>query len=80
MKNIVITGASTGIGYATAKSLIKRGYRVFGSVRKEADATRLKKELGKNFEPLIFDVTDPEAVKKEALRVEEIIGNNGNDN
>lgn len=77
MKNIVITGASTGIGFATAKALIDKGYRVFGSVRKEADAKRLVQELGKNFEPLYFDVTDEAAVKKEAARVEQIIGNEG---
>lgn len=77
MKNIVITGASTGIGYATAKALIDKGYRVFGSVRKETDAKRLVQELGKNFEPLYFDVTDEAAVKKEAARVEQIIGNEG---
>ncbi len=40
MRSVVITGASTGIGWATAKLLIDRGYRVFGSVRKQADADR----------------------------------------
>lgn len=76
-KNIVVTGASTGIGYATAKAMVNRGYRVFGSVRKEEDANRLKKELGKNFEALIFDVTKPETVKKEAARVEQLVGDEG---
>ena len=38
MRSVVITGASTGIGWATAKLLLKRGFRVFGSVRKAADA------------------------------------------
>lgn len=76
-KNIVVTGVSTGIGYATLASLIKRGYRVFGSVRKQADADRLKKEFGSLFEPLIFDVTDIDSVKKEAARVEQIVGNEG---
>ena len=46
MRSVVVTGASTGIGAATAKVLIERGYRVFGSVRKEADAERLTRELG----------------------------------
>lgn len=77
MKNIVITGASTGIGFATTQALIKKGHRVFGSVRKEADANRLKETLGKNFEPLLFDVTNPESVKKEAQRVQEMVGDKG---
>jgi NAD(P)-dependent dehydrogenase (short-subunit alcohol dehydrogenase family) len=41
MQSVVITGASTGIGWATAKPLLDRGFRVFGSVRKPADANRL---------------------------------------
>ena len=56
MKNIVITGVSTGIGYATAKKFIAEGHRVFGSVRKQSDADALTADLGLNFEPLIFDV------------------------
>src|SRR3979490_507177 len=62
MKSVVITGASTGIGWAAAKLLLERGFRVFGSVRKQADADRLKTEFGANFTPLIFDVTDEAAV------------------
>ena len=37
MRSVVITGASTGIGWATAKMLLDRGFRVFGSVRQQAD-------------------------------------------
>jgi NAD(P)-dependent dehydrogenase (short-subunit alcohol dehydrogenase family) len=62
MRSVVITGASTGIGWASAKLLLDRGYRVFGSLRKQADAERLKGEFGTNFTPLIFDVTDEAAV------------------
>src|SRR5712691_531409 len=57
MRSVVITGASTGIGWASAKLLLDKGFRVFGSVRKQADAERLKSEFGANFTPLIFDVT-----------------------
>jgi NAD(P)-dependent dehydrogenase (short-subunit alcohol dehydrogenase family) len=62
MKSVVVTGASTGIGWATAKLLLDRDFRVFGSVRKQADADRLKGEFGTNFTPLFFDVTDEAAV------------------
>src|ERR1700757_234667 len=62
MQSVVITGASTGIGHACAKYLLDKGYRVFGSVRKQADADRLKSEFGTNFTPLLFDVTDEPAV------------------
>jgi NAD(P)-dependent dehydrogenase (short-subunit alcohol dehydrogenase family) len=69
MRSIVITGTSTGIGYGAAKVLIARGFRVFGSVRKAADADRVTAELGANFVPLLFDVTDEAAVNAAALEV-----------
>ena len=69
MRSVVITGASTGIGWATAKLLLDRGFRVFGSVRKEADAERLKREFGANFTPLLFDVTDEVPVLAAAREV-----------
>ena len=69
MQSVVITGASTGIGWATAKLLLDRGFRVFGSVRKQADAERLKREFGANFTPLLFDVTDEAAVLAAAREV-----------
>jgi NAD(P)-dependent dehydrogenase (short-subunit alcohol dehydrogenase family) len=62
MKSVVVTGASTGIGWATTKLLLDKGFRVFGSVRKQADADRLEREFGTNFTPLLFDVTDEAAV------------------
>jgi NAD(P)-dependent dehydrogenase (short-subunit alcohol dehydrogenase family) len=73
--SIVITGVSSGIGYAAAKWLTRRGYQVFGSVRSEADAMRLGKELGENYSPLVFDVTDPAAVEAEGKGVGDRLGN-----
>ncbi|HAC57233.1 MAG TPA: oxidoreductase [Rhodobiaceae bacterium] len=69
MKSVVVTGVSTGIGHAAAKVLAQKGFHVFGSVRKEADAERLKKELGDRFTPLIFDVTDEAAIRRAAEEV-----------
>ena len=58
MKSIVITGTSTGIGYACSKHFIEQGYKVFGSVRNNYDAERISNELGNNFIPL-----NPEHIK-----------------
>jgi NAD(P)-dependent dehydrogenase (short-subunit alcohol dehydrogenase family) len=66
MHSVVVTGTSTGIGYATAQVLIGQGIGVFGSVRREADAERLQRELGSLFTPLLFDVTDGPAVARAA--------------
>ena len=69
MKSVVITGVSTGIGHAAAETLIRNGVHVFGSVRKKADADRVKNELGPFFTPLIFDVTDEAAIRRAADEV-----------
>lgn len=74
MKSVVVTGASTGIGWGCVKILIAGGFRVFGSVRKAADAERLRKEFGANFTPLIFDVTDTAAVAAGAKQVDAALG------
>ncbi len=74
-KSAVITGVSSGIGWGTAKALIARGYRVFGSVRKPADADHVRAELGENFTPLLFDVTDgPAIVRARQLVEKELAG------
>jgi len=76
-KNIVITGASTGIGYDMVKVFLKNGYAVYGSVRKQEDADRLVEDFGSNFSPLIFDVTDHDAIDLTARQLESKIGSEG---
>jgi NAD(P)-dependent dehydrogenase (short-subunit alcohol dehydrogenase family) len=68
-KAFVVTGVSTGIGWGAAKVLTASGFKVFGSVRKDADAKRLQVELGSSFVPLVFDVTDEKAVRAAAATV-----------
>ncbi|MEO8669384.1 MAG: SDR family NAD(P)-dependent oxidoreductase [Bauldia sp.] len=74
MRSVVVTGASTGIGYATAKVLIGAGFGVFGSVRRDEDAARLSSELGHHFTPLQFDVADEAAVARAAGEVRAVLG------
>jgi len=77
MKYIVVTGVSSGIGYGIAKEFASKNYHVFGSVRKQEDAKRLKQEIATNFTPLLFDVTDRQAIENAAKQVEDIVGNLG---
>ena len=77
MKQVVITGVSTGIGHAAAATLIERGYHVFGSVRREEDAVRLQSSWGAPFTPLRFDVTDEDAVHTAAEEVATKVGERG---
>ena len=76
MKSIVITGASTGIGFTTSALFLDKGYHVFGSVRKKTDATKLKEILGERFIPLLFDVNKKDEIKKSVTIVEAHIGKN----
>ena len=63
---IVITGASTGIGAATAREMARRGFHVLAGVRRERDADGIR---AANVEPLILDITHPEHVRALAERV-----------
>jgi NAD(P)-dependent dehydrogenase (short-subunit alcohol dehydrogenase family) len=55
---VLVTGASSGIGLATATRLAREGYAVFAGVRKEDDAERLARgEVP--LRPVVLDVTDP---------------------
>ena len=75
MKAVVVTGVSSGIGNATARALLDRGYYVFGSVRRQADAAPLVDTYRDKFVPLVFDVTDETAIAAAAEIVSERIGN-----
>jgi NAD(P)-dependent dehydrogenase (short-subunit alcohol dehydrogenase family) len=70
VRSVLVTGASTGIGRATALRLDGAGWRVFAGVRKEADAASLRQEASSALAPVILDVTDPEQIAAAAAQVE----------
>jgi NAD(P)-dependent dehydrogenase (short-subunit alcohol dehydrogenase family) len=55
---VIITGASKGIGRATALRLDAAGFRVFAGVRSEADATTLQAAASNRLTPLQLEVVD----------------------
>src|SRR5208282_1451277 len=73
-KSVLITGASTGIGWGISKVLMAKNFQVFGTVRKPADAARLQREFGCDFFPLLLDVTDESAVRSAAAQVKDRLG------
>lgn len=71
MRSVIVTGASTGIGRATALRLDASGWRVFAGVRDPAAAESLRQAGSERLTPLTLDVTDPEQIAAAAARVEE---------
>jgi NAD(P)-dependent dehydrogenase (short-subunit alcohol dehydrogenase family) len=65
---VVITGASTGIGRATALRLARAGFAVLAGVRREEDGADLRAQDGR-IEPVIVDVTDAGQIASLAARV-----------
>ncbi|AXC16230.1 Oxidoreductase (plasmid) [Acidisarcina polymorpha] len=73
--NVLVTGASSGIGWAVTEALTARGIRVFGSVRTRHDAERLLNAFKEQVVPLIFDTTDVDAVAAATKQVRDRLDN-----
>lgn len=79
MKSVLITGASTGIGRATALHLDGEGWRVFAGVRKQEDAASLREAGSERLAPLMLDVTDPGQIVAAAEGIGAEVGEAGLD-
>jgi NAD(P)-dependent dehydrogenase (short-subunit alcohol dehydrogenase family) len=80
---VLVTGASTGIGYEAAMHLASSGYTVFAGTRKEADRQRLE-AAHPAIHPIVLDVTVPadvaravETIAASALPLRGVINNAG---
>ena len=74
---VVITGASTGIGHASALHLASLGFDVFAGVRRDADAERLRAAGSGRIEPLRIDVTEQATIDAAVQRVGESLDGGG---
>jgi len=73
----MVTGATKGIGRATALRLDGAGWRVFAGFRKEADAEGLRREASERLVPVRLDVTEAGAIEEAAETVGEQVGGEG---
>jgi NAD(P)-dependent dehydrogenase (short-subunit alcohol dehydrogenase family) len=72
---IVITGASSGMGRATALRMAAVGYRVFAGVRRQADGDALVAADGTGrITPVIIDVVDQDSIAAAAAQVRDAVG------
>jgi len=62
----VVSGASTGLGAASARALAARGLHVLAGVRREEDGEQFR---GSGIEPVLLDVTSPEHLARLAERI-----------
>jgi len=70
VRSVLVTGASTGIGRATALRLDASCWKVFAGVRREADAESLRAEASPHLVPVILDVTEPDQIAAVAGQLE----------
>jgi NAD(P)-dependent dehydrogenase (short-subunit alcohol dehydrogenase family) len=60
---VLVTGASTGIGHATVARLVRAGFSVWATVRKDADAERLRTEHPGRVRTVHLDLLDDGSVR-----------------
>lgn len=69
--SILITGCSSGIGFACATQLKQRGYRVFASARKAED---VKKLTALGLESVQLDINDAESMRRALTEITQATG------
>jgi NAD(P)-dependent dehydrogenase (short-subunit alcohol dehydrogenase family) len=74
---VLVTGASKGIGRATALHLERLGFSVLAGVRREADAAALRSAAGGRLTPVLLDVTDAGAIRGAAAAAAAAAGERG---
>lgn len=63
-KIALVTGASSGIGEAISRELVKRGWTVVGVARSEDKLMQIQKELPGSFIPIACDVSKKERIEE----------------
>ncbi|HLG75841.1 MAG TPA: SDR family oxidoreductase [Ktedonobacteraceae bacterium] len=74
---VLITGASRGIGAATALRLDQQGFRVYAGIRHPADGDALRRKASAQLTPVQLDITNEEQIRQAAELVAQAAGIEG---
>ncbi len=83
MKNILVTGATRGIGRKIAEQLLSEGYKVYGGFKERTDkAAELNEKYGDQVEMLQYDLSQDEKIKEmigalQGVKLDGIVNNAG---
>lgn len=68
--SVLVTGAGSGIGRATTRFLVGKGFHVYAGARRRAGVTELAEELPPgSVTPVLFDVRDEKSVADASARI-----------
>ena len=74
MKKALVTGASRGIGYAIAKKLSQKGYKVVITGRNTDTLKRTADRLGENVFPMVWDASKIEKAEEKVNKAADMLG------
>jgi NAD(P)-dependent dehydrogenase (short-subunit alcohol dehydrogenase family) len=70
--SVLVTGASSGIGFATALRLARHGTIVFAGIRRQVDGENLLREGAGNIRPMLIDVVDQGSLLRARAKIESL--------
>ena len=76
-RSVVITGASSGIGWTSVARMRRGGWKVFATVRKESDRDKLRADFPENVYPVLMDVENEASIAAAARDIESQLAGRG---
>jgi NAD(P)-dependent dehydrogenase (short-subunit alcohol dehydrogenase family) len=74
---VLVTGASSGIGRATALLLDRSGFQVFAGVRTREQGEALRQQASERLTPILLELTDPHSIEAAARSIADALGGRG---